>query len=692
MADSTTLYKRRTPPNLPDNGLYVADELKRIEQSFKGIPALQAEVDALETDVAALETEVATLETDVAALEDAIEAIAVDVRTFGAVGDSNNTPGNGTDDTAAIQAAINALPGSGGILNFGTSTGSYRITNHLTTGSKRVIFQGTGWSVASNTNDISKVKGIFSDFDVGTAPETLLITGAGSAVRDLAFIARQTAPVSRTVTFTAGSPGTVNAAGSNLAAGTAVVFSNSGGALPAAIVADRNYYVASTGLTANSFQICEFPGTAAINIATAGTGTHSAATFSATTNPWAIRLFRAAFANEGGNEVGIENVMILNHSHGVWLDGSFRTRIDGLYGQPLVEGIRLSQQFDVNFLNNIYFGFPYAALVTNGITNAFNSIIAWTQGHATAGVWGRVDTPSVTNWFSYGYCFNWHFFAEDAFNTANYNADGTTTGLDATNVEFDAANQGIYCQSNGVGAAINNFRMACAGRFSFPSINGFGINVAGSDFSQLFFSNGRIENADFPISVAGSGSNPNKVSIANLFINNSVHTLGTTNALITANATSLVAVTGADLRPGAGQPLSSGNVFLPGALIAADVALGSAVSLSTGTQTNLTSIALNPGTWDVWCYAIYRPASTTQINTIVTTVSTTSATIDETLGHAAYFGAGGLALNPTNLSVPVGPVRVVLTAATTVYGAVVANFATSTMTVYGRMEARRVTG
>jgi hypothetical protein len=52
------------------------------------------------------------------------------------------------------------------------------------------------------------------------------------------------------------------------------VFSNSGGALPAAITAGTVYYV-KTVLTANTYTISATPGGAAINTATTGTGTHS---------------------------------------------------------------------------------------------------------------------------------------------------------------------------------------------------------------------------------------------------------------------------------------------------------------------------------------------------------------------------------------------------------------------------------
>jgi hypothetical protein len=83
-------------------------------------------------------------------------------------------------------------------------------------------------------------------------------------------------PVSEvtTVTFTVASPGEVNLASHGFAANDPVVFSNSGGALPAAITGGTKYYV-KTVLSANAFTISATAGGAAINFAGAGSGTNS---------------------------------------------------------------------------------------------------------------------------------------------------------------------------------------------------------------------------------------------------------------------------------------------------------------------------------------------------------------------------------------------------------------------------------
>jgi hypothetical protein len=83
-------------------------------------------------------------------------------------------------------------------------------------------------------------------------------------------------PVSKvaTVTISFASPGVVTLASHGFAANDPVVFSNTGGALPAEITAGTKYYV-KTVVNANTFTISATAGGAAINTSGAGTGTHS---------------------------------------------------------------------------------------------------------------------------------------------------------------------------------------------------------------------------------------------------------------------------------------------------------------------------------------------------------------------------------------------------------------------------------
>jgi hypothetical protein len=83
-------------------------------------------------------------------------------------------------------------------------------------------------------------------------------------------------PVSKvtTCTISAASPGVITETAHDSLANEPKVFSNSGGALPAAITAGTVYYV-KTVLSVDTYTISATPGGAAINTASTGTGTHS---------------------------------------------------------------------------------------------------------------------------------------------------------------------------------------------------------------------------------------------------------------------------------------------------------------------------------------------------------------------------------------------------------------------------------
>ena len=80
--------------------------------------------------------------------------LGVDVKEFGAVGDWDPVSRTGTDDTAAVQAALDAVSGSGGLSAGGLwwSPGRYLIKDTLTLGSNTVI-QSTGLLNSGSVNN-----------------------------------------------------------------------------------------------------------------------------------------------------------------------------------------------------------------------------------------------------------------------------------------------------------------------------------------------------------------------------------------------------------------------------------------------------------------------------------------------------------------------------------------------------------
>lgn len=132
-----------------------------------------------------------------------------------------------------------------------------------------------------------------------------------------------------------------------------------------------------------------------------------------------------------------------------------------------------------------------------------------------------------------------------------------------------------------------------------------------------------------------------------------------------------------------------------GELITATVAAGSAVSLTTATGANVTSISLTAGDWDVSCQVEFVLSGATS-TLHQTGISATSATLPTQAGGSGI-GTDPLATMPLpttvlsgTLSQCVPPVRVSLAATTTIYLVAQSVFSVGTETAYGTIRARRM--
>ncbi len=133
---------------------------------------------------------------------------------------------------------------------------------------------------------------------------------------------------------------------------------------------------------------------------------------------------------------------------------------------------------------------------------------------------------------------------------------------------------------------------------------------------------------------------------------------------------------------------SSGFV---GEFISSSVATGSAIALTTGVATNLTSISLPAGDWDVFLNAAFNLGGTTSITNWISSLSTTTGTLDVTTPGAlneirisANVPGGGL------VNSLVGPQRFTLSGTTTVFAVVLSTFTVSTCAAWGILRARRI--
>lgn len=131
-----------------------------------------------------------------------------------------------------------------------------------------------------------------------------------------------------------------------------------------------------------------------------------------------------------------------------------------------------------------------------------------------------------------------------------------------------------------------------------------------------------------------------------------------------------------------------------GEYISSTVLVGSAVSLTTSTTTNVTSISLTAGDWDVWGVINYALAAGTTITTLTGSINTVSATNPTVPGFGSYvldvWRSGSEIVGASNLIRPLGTSRISLASTTTVYLLARAAFTVSTMTAYGLIGARRV--
>jgi len=129
-----------------------------------------------------------------------------------------------------------------------------------------------------------------------------------------------------------------------------------------------------------------------------------------------------------------------------------------------------------------------------------------------------------------------------------------------------------------------------------------------------------------------------------------------------------------------------------GEFISSVILVGSAVSLTTSTQANITSISLTAGDWDVWGTLWTAPAAGTLTTTIAVGVSQTSATLPTTpaIGEALSQIRGISSAATQSEVLGTSPTRISLSGTTTIYLVGFVTFTVSTLGGYGSICARRV--
>lgn len=167
-----------------------------------------------------------------------------------------------------------------------------------------------------------------------------------------------------------------------------------------------------------------------------------------------------------------------------------------------------------------------------------------------------------------------------------------------------------------------------------------------------------------------------------------------TPTLGAATATSIAfsPTTGGIIGTGTNDNAGAGKV---GEYVSSIIGNGTPVSLTTSTNTNITSISLTAGDWDVWGMVSFTPAATTNTTEYITAINTVSATLpglsnpdkEIVLGFPS---AGNVIANGDPYNMPPMITRFSLSTTTTVFLIGRAAFTVSTQSAFGHIQARRV--
>lgn len=122
----------------------------------------------------------------------------------------------------------------------------------------------------------------------------------------------------------------------------------------------------------------------------------------------------------------------------------------------------------------------------------------------------------------------------------------------------------------------------------------------------------------------------------------------------------------------------------------ATLASGSAVSLSTATAANVTTISLSQGVWDCVGLISRTLNASTSVTVLTGSISTTTANQEaQGTNTATYLQTAANVMGAVGQDTKIGPVRLTLTATTTVYLVAKDTFTVSTNVAYGEIGCRR---
>lgn len=248
-----------------------------------------------------------------------------------------------------------------------------------------------------------------------------------------------------------------------------------------------------------------------------------------------------------------------------------------------------------------------------------------------------------------------------------------STGIVPSNLTFQTQNTS---GANVLAMTISNAQVVTLAN-ALPVTSG-GTGLASTTANQLLYSSATstiagLATANNGILVTSSGGVPS--------ISNTVGA-GLTMPSITFNTTSGIIGTTTNNNAAAGSV---------GEFMTNNLPVGTPLGLTTGTATDVISLALTAGDWDVWGNVGFTGNASTLVQDLLGWSSSSSATIPSANNYAnVVYGATGVAIFAQSspvFNVPV--IRYSLSAPTTVYLTVYTDFSISTLSAFGVINARR---
>jgi hypothetical protein len=617
-------------------------------------------------------------------------------RDFGCAGDGT------TDDTSNLQKAINAAAGR----TLRLSGGTYKITGGLTASAAlRIVGDGSRQSVIHNTNAALNVPllKLTSAATIGSIVQDIGLTsvgGVGSACAGLQVDGGQDFHLLRLhVNGTAiGINIPITQSGAEMVGCFVDGVSGSGYIVDAGNMVVADCYAINTG--GNGFQFTS------VTAASGGLVVRGCTAYSTGTGGVAGE----GFIFQGNVTYQIIDLIVSDcvsatsphgagfnfDTHGEWIAVSnlfvelagMTAAVTTVSSQP---GVYFSANNSGVTLSNIVCQFCYASGIQMECGKfALQGAVLAANNAGGGGVHGGLllgAGGAITN------------FTVSGVNTA------VPTGLPNSQAfgvnSYTSGNVGhvIGCTLAGTSAGFNN----AGGTALFAFNNGSNSNISGSltiadasttNAASLIINAAADAAGGAGIELIGNGGTTAKkfiraqsgaFQVVNDAYTTAILTLTDAGALTVPAAMTASAFAGPAVGVATNSNAAAGNV---GEYISATLVSGSAVSLTTGTSANVTSISLTAGDWDVSGNVGFTiGVGATALQAWINTVSATPPSGAGAGGYSIITSSGGELVTGTLVSA--GPTRISLASTTTVYLGTNASFSATTVAAWGFIGARR---